>query len=561
MPGKESILLHPLLGPSVSWVLALAAVLLGWYLKSELGSIVGIFLGLLGVVLSWYLTLEQTRSRLEGAQANLIGKFDETSKSVNDQVKDIRALIGRTVEIHKFDTPEKAMKYVVSSLGTAAGVLDVRVHTDAGQNYGDSLSLLTDATAHFLGRGGRWTQFVGSQYEEQYTRAISNAIKPPNSVNFHCRRLKVNSTPMNFMILNYGSNKEVLFGWGQEKGVFSCKNQDVVSLFSDFAYTLKDSSQATNLLELIDRPLHPEQHLSGLKQFWFPHFRDGARTAIVYTEPMFFRVFLDPEHRFFIRDIDINDTQSPAGESHLDEDHLKDALKKKLDWPGLSDKSEFEVSRAYVPGGEAFAKDNIVECFQEYGRYFIEQGTISKPCECKPVVFHEARWFPQPGKAKSLRDDNLVMLGNSRANPRVQSLHQGARYVLEPHGITIANPTARELEELAPYIKTGRSDDSRIELNEKWKTESMVLVTRGPGLNSSRIATSILANQGRGVHAVAQEYLTNTKNEEKWQSLVDKFGLPTPLPRKLQMLFHVELTGDEARWDACDALACDYESS
>ena len=126
----------------------------------------------------------------------------------------------------------------------------------------------------------------------------------------------------------------------------------------------------------------------------------GQGCTIVYTEPLCFRVFAQPdiarpETRLFIRDVDINDQSEPIQE-----------LKKKLPW--LDDQTIVK-SRGYIPGGEAFAKDHISDWLRIHGFETIDS-----------VVSRKTQW--EPGSAGSLESKNLIVLGSVRTNSAVRSL-------------------------------------------------------------------------------------------------------------------------------------------
>jgi hypothetical protein len=468
--------------------------------------------------------------------------------------------MARPIEIRKFDSIDMAVNHVTRNLPLANSILDVCVRgAKKTQDYGETLDEFSGAANQFLNRrGNKWRQYVGRQYDEQYVSAISRALENAKSPDFKCRRLRPDSFFMSFIILDYGTRAEVLFGWGQKKGVYLCSSRDVVEVFRHFEETLKEHAEEINLFPRVAAPEHQYRYLSGQERFWFPHFRDGAPTAIVYTAPLFFRIFAkdeDKDHRFFIRDIDINDTEIPRT---LDD--LKDDLKKKADWPKI-ELSDFQVSRAYVPCGEAFAKDDLMKYLQKCGQNLEQKGHIVNSCDFESTLYHKEFWGPVDVRRKPIHEYHLIFLGNSRANPKAQQLLEGFRYQLKPKGIIVTDPTDVDRDRLAGYAKPNGITKSCIELNENWNTESMVLVTRGPAPGDNRVATSILANQGQGVHAVLCEYLANANHETKWHALVKEFNLPpppNPFPAKLQMIFHVVLGPDELHWRKCECLTCDF---
>lgn len=155
-----------------------------------------------------------------------------------------------------------------------------------------------------------------------------------------------------------------------------------------------------------------------------------------------------------------------------------------------------------------------------------------------------------------MMDDNLIILGNLRSNPNVRVLIGSYRYerydcALTPTDITVKELSPKESARLDKrgfrYERVGKN----IRLVEDGKKESIVLVTRGPAFNVTGVATFILANQGRGVHAVAKEFLTNQKN---WSVISKQLNLPEHLPPEFQMLFHVDLRRQEARYGDCTAI-------
>ena len=293
---------------------------------------------------------------------------------------------------------------------------------------------------------------------------------------------------------------------------------------------------------LNSKPFDP----AGPQEFWYPHFNNGARNVVVHSEPVFFRVFVrdgDRQHRFFIRDVDINDSRNP-----MSDDGKKD-LVEKLPWlRALSGESTITVSRGYIPGGEVFAKDLLGDWLRGFAEELVQHniiGTVPKRCE---QISHKAQWHDGP---LPLENDNLILLGNLRSNPRFQDLlddsYTSFRYRLEPRGIRIAGIKPIERDALYKHkfqLNDGR--ESGTQIIEDWDKESIVLVTRGPNYNGSGIATFILANQGRGVQAVVKDVLTSDRG---WSGLRNKFkpfGLVhRELPLNFQMLFHVKLSAGE----------------
>jgi len=462
----------------------------------------------------------------------------------------------QTIKFRKVLSIRGAVDYVAGKLRAATSVVDVCVRTEKTQEYGETLSSFLRATTSFLrGEGNRWRQILGCKYDKEYVQAISSAIKDakPDAATFRCYRLHSDVPMINYMILRHESHVEVLFGWGQEKGVFWSDHQDVVELFSGFTGALMKCSDEINLLDFIEGLANPERQLSGLREFWFPHFRNSRRTTIVYTAPIAFRVFVQGR-RYFIRDIDINDSEEACSPKALKRD-----LKKYGQWIKTDEKSGFEVSRAYVPGGEAFANAELKEYLSKCQDYLIRQEFIPKACDCDSRLFHDVSWHPRPEGKRCVLDDNLILLGNSRANFKARDLLRGFRYELDPYNIVIKQPSDEEREKLRgqdkDYVEC--NNGTNIRLKEDWSRRSMVLVTRGPSLSDGTVATSILANQGQGVYAVVRDFLAPSENGERWNSLVRTFSLPTkPLPREFQMVFDVRLADEEFLWDSCECILC-----
>lgn len=142
------------------------------------------------------------------------------------------------------------------------------------------------------------------------------------------------------------------------------------------------------------------------------------------------------------------------------------------------------------------------------------------------------------------------MIGSVRTNSAVRRLWKQAayddrfRYRHEATGISILDPTPTEDERVGDgYV----SDGPRRLLRENWDNESLVLISRGLNLDHARPVTLILANQGRGIDAVVSQYLTSP-NVSDWQQLEAAFGVfnfPTELPAEFQMVFRVELDGED----------------
>jgi TIR domain len=312
-------------------------------------------------------------------------------------------------------------------------------------------------------------------------------------------------------------------------------------------------------LKFVSRPVEPTEPLSGPALFWDPHFKNGARNTILYSEPLCFRVFLDQDSRLFIRDIDINDTDPSNSDAEL-----KSKLRSKFPWLDHElinhPSSELEVSRGYVPGGEVFAKDCLRDWLQRRGQHLVEQKEITKNPDCCEMVSHEAQWYDPPTRQRpvtgSLSEDNLIILGNSRSNPKMQSLQDSDgyrrqfRYRMEDKHIVIRNLSPDEAAILDEYKCHYERVGADARLWEDWKKESLALVTRGPKCGRS-VITSVLANQGRGVYAVVEKFLTNDEQHRSGFLHAFKLSDKHEFPDQFQMLFRVELAKHEARYGAC----------
>lgn len=307
--------------------------------------------------------------------------------------------------------------------------------------------------------------------------------------------------------------------------------------------------------------LRAEKHLYdifGPERFWFPHFRNQADNLIVFTEPVFFRIFAKNE-RLFIRDLDLNETD-PATSNETLIATFKKRLQKTI--PRLKG-IKVTVSRGFIPGGEVFAKDLLKAWFQEHSRDLVQQKVTKKPIHCDEIVSGDADWFERTGAhRRSLMDYNLVLLGSARTNPKVRRLQKDSysrfRYRIEDRGLTVAMPQKGEVDRLRSrgiVIKDLRGP--RIILSEDWSKESLVLVTRGPHLHPLKVTTAIVANQGRGIHAISRL----PTDHEKWMFVTNTLGLPSWLPSEFQMIFHVDLDHQEARFGECTPLLYSSDSN
>ena len=575
----EKLVRHPLFGPSLGVAIAVVPLLL--VRNREVGGALALLSTVIGILWGWYQGERQMQDNL-----------DATRNEVKNLVGSIKELIEKEVKIGKFQSGDEVIDHIANGLATTESVWDVnaRAHARGGQNC--EPEMLNKLTTRLRQWNGTWTQIVGPghDYDQEYIQAISEAIEKRSNCHINSYRLHESSTLTEFTILNHKkqpeSLSEVLFGavTQDHADVFWCKNPEVVAWFRRLAHNLKDGLKPQSLVELVDRRKHPEKYLKGLERFWFPHFSNGLRTTIVYTEPVCFRIFDCRGNRFFLRDIDINIDEA----GFPDDKTLKGKLKGKLDWvANLKEKNdqqseaatdeqsdaatdeqsdELEISLAYIPGGEALAKDNLVSCFRSYGKYFVENQMIDRvPEDCRAEISHRARWTGPT----SLTDDNLIFLGNTRANTQAQTFSKHFRYSLQPDGIKIKNPNDEEREKLHEYIvkrpnelkDNGVKQANELKLKDNWQRDSTVLVlfTRAVGSNRRRVTTSILSNQGRGVQGVSEQFLEFLKEADraKWEYIAEKLALPAVLPDEYQMLFRVTLKDRESRVLGCDPLVCD----
>jgi hypothetical protein len=308
-----------------------------------------------------------------------------------------------------------------------------------------------------------------------------------------------------------------------QEEVFSCNSEAVVDCFSEFFNSLKQFAQPFNLVTMAAAP----ERLRGPKKFWYPHFENLARNVVLYSEPVCFRLFVDDDRRFFIRCIDINDEETSK-------EKLKNELIQKLpeivELVRSSKPENFDVSCAYIPGGEVFARDVLLHELQDYSEFYVQEGLVPKASEVCAQLVNETWWWP-PGTnevGRYLWEDNVIVIGNLRSIPRMYghyATYAGLKYRLERLGVVIENPKdRRRLEARGCRII---DVEGKATIQEDWSTESIVVVTRSFGRDPNRILTSVLANQGRGVHAVVKEVLTK---DSGWERLRKECDLPDSLP-------------------------------
>lgn len=314
----------------------------------------------------------------------------------------------------------------------------------------------------------------------------------------------------------------------------------------DEAITLDIPDAGNHVYRL--QPVESASRLSGAEEFWYPHFQNHSSNLIVFNEPLAFRAF-GRKRRLFIRDLDLNEFEFPSDKEQIAE------LKRRLPW---LKHSKVTVSRAYIPGGEVFAKDLVRDWLEEHRDNFAQRKRGRRPLKevCIQVVSGSWEWSQGPETdAPCLGDSNLIVLGNSRSTSEVRFLQASQefevhRYRIEDAGIVIKDATSTEKSILEKRgCKYARHRDSEIVLSEDWSKESLALLTRGRSRETPKIVTLIAANQGRGIHAVA----SMITNDDKWRSLCRELNLSRPLPAEFQILFHVDLFR-ETRSTKCTAL-------
>lgn len=225
----------------------------------------------------------------------------------------------------------------------------------------------------------------------------------------------------------------------------------------------------------------------GLSWFWSPYLLPTNPNILVYTELLFFR----DEDGNFIRNIYVNDLATGPSE-----------LRQKLG--GLAE-GALSPSFHFVSAGE-------MSCLLAILRTF---GALGTPLDVRNS------WFFSWADA---RRANLVLLGSSRTNPFVRSLHSGLPFVITDR--TIENHEPRPNEQTS-YTGT-RSLEGRLE-----RVIEYAVVTRRPGPTGGSTVTMISANHGRAIEG-AGLFLTD---EAHLLGVMEAIGRP----QFFQLLLRVEL--------------------
>lgn len=206
----------------------------------------------------------------------------------------------------------------------------------------------------------------------------------------------------------------------------------------------------------------PSVSKPALSWFWSPYLVPANPNILVYTELLFFR---DPDGNF-IRNIYINDLATGEAE-----------LRRKLN--GLS-ATPLSPSFHFVSAGE-------MSCLLAIQRTFAALGA--------PLEIRNSRFFSW----SDARRANLVLLGSSRTNPFVRSLHSGLPFVITDHTIDNREPRSNELSSYSG----ARSVEGRLE-----RVVEYAVVTRRPGPAGGSTVTIFSANHGRAIEG-AGVFLTD----------------------------------------------------
>jgi hypothetical protein len=208
---------------------------------------------------------------------------------------------------------------------------------------------------------------------------------------------------------------------------------------------------------------------------------------LVYSELLFFR----DEDGNFVRNIYINDLATGPAE-----------LRQKLG--GLA-AGRLSPSFHFVSAGE-------VSCVLAVLRTF---GALGAPIEVR-----NARFFSWADARRA----NLVLIGSSRTNPFVRSLHSGLPFVITDR--TIENHEPRPDEQ--PSYSGTRSLEGRLE-----RVIEYAVVTRRPGPAGGSTVTMISANHGRAIEGAGVFLI----DEAHLLGIMEAVGQP----RFFQLLLRVEL--------------------
>jgi hypothetical protein len=246
------------------------------------------------------------------------------------------------------------------------------------------------------------------------------------------------------------------------------------------------------------------QELDPVERFWDPHFSQSAGNLIIFTEPLF---YWDQKRRCYVRFLDINyDGSSPI-----------DIMKFRSRVPADYRAHDLQPCFHYQSSGEAQAQQILWKWFERQHSKAEVKVEVSRECVDRNV------W-----------ENNLIVLGNSRANRFLRELQQGQPIFLSEDGITVRKKSENSKTEYAdePAVSQG-SNGGYLH----------AVVTRLPSKNSQRCATLIAANNGRSLERLAT-YLTLPDTLKR---LYDKLELQpaTPLPTSFQLLFRFQTLGHE----------------
>ncbi|HKV41218.1 MAG TPA: hypothetical protein VJX67_18575 [Blastocatellia bacterium] len=212
-----------------------------------------------GVILAAGIELLREHAEAEDERKNLREKTDELLAKVT-------GFESRTYDLWDHWTlpnADVALGYVAMQLrgGSVQSVWNthVRLHDQLVRYDPNTLQDYTQALTAWLNRSGTsWTDIRGPRCEKDATEAFVAGLRTARkNANYACYHLTIEAPVINFIILDYGSYKEVLFGWhwmSQHKEVFLCKEPSLVSAFGDIFTLLKSpewSQPVTNLEDLI----------------------------------------------------------------------------------------------------------------------------------------------------------------------------------------------------------------------------------------------------------------------------------------------------------------------
>lgn len=145
--------------------------------------------------------------------------------------------------IKEFATSDDALKYIASRVQDSKVILNTKISKEAIPPRQDIGLLFTNAIKKALKNGLVYRDIISPGFEEYSKELKQYSVKCNGNYEYRIQE-GISSSFLNFIILDYGDEEELVFGWatssfmGTEQKAFKLRDKRLITYFKDYHHSL-----------------------------------------------------------------------------------------------------------------------------------------------------------------------------------------------------------------------------------------------------------------------------------------------------------------------------------